>query len=134
MTPQWIIDYAQDCRQLLGIGDEWRITITMTDRPDGDETNGGVAKIDAQYLNATIELNSNSFREETTEGHQLILHEMMHVSLANFRMVLDQIFMNLPEYMQTMSRIMTSQAEEQFIQRTSRAILAMLKPGRENDE
>lgn len=132
MTPQWIIDYAQDCRQLLGIGDEWRITITMTDRPDGDETNGGVAIIDAQYLNATIELNSNSFREETTEGHQLILHEMMHVSLANFRMVLDQIFMNLPEYMQTMSRIMTSQAEEQFIQRTSRAILAMLKPGLEN--
>lgn len=127
-TPQWVTDYAQDCRQLLGIGDEWRIVIEMTDKPDGTPSVGGAVSIDAEYLNATIELNNESFKEEAAEGHQIILHEMMHVSLANYRMVIDQIFMRLPDDMQTMARIMIEQAEEQYIQRTSRAILRMIKP------
>jgi len=127
MTPEWITEYAQDCRQLLGIGDEWQITLTTTDKPDGDSVNGGAAHIDAQYLNATVEVNT-SFQELSDDARQLILHEMMHVSLANYRMVIDQLFFTMPEHMQTLGRIMISQAEEQYIQRISRALLRTIKP------
>lgn len=128
MTPEWVTEYAQDCRALLGIGDDWHITIHMTDKPDGDPAVGGAASIDVQYLNASIELNSVILDVEDDNAHQIILHEMMHVALANYRMVIDQIFMQLPDGLKGMARVMVSQAEEQFIQRTTRAVLAALKP------
>ena len=127
MTPSWINEYAQDCRSLLGIGDDWQITISMTDKPDGDSENGGAAHINAQYLNAVVEVHTK-YQEPSEEGRQLILHEMMHVSLANYRMVIDQLFFTMPEHMQTLGRIMISQAEEQYIQRSSRALLRTIKP------
>lgn len=127
MTPEWIKEYAQDCRQLLGIGDDWQITLATTDKPDGDSVNGGAAHIDAQYLNATVEVNT-SFQELSDEARQLILHEMMHVSFGSYRMVIDQIIMQLPEAMREMAETMVSQAEEQYIQRTSRALLRTIKP------
>lgn len=127
MTPEWINEYAQDCRILLGIGDDWHITITMTDKPDGDDAAGGAAHIDAQYLNAIVEIN-NSYKEDTETARQVILHEMMHVSFANYRMVIDQILMQLPDAIRQMAHIMVSQAEEQHIQRTSRALMRTVKP------
>lgn len=128
MTPEWITEYAQDCRRLLGVGDDWHITLTMTDKPNGDEKIGGSVSIDAQYLNAVIELNNKCFAEEDDEVHQILLHEMMHVALGNYRMVIDQIFMQLPDSVKDMAETMISQAEEQFIQRTTRAILTEIKP------
>lgn len=127
MTPEWITEYAQDCRQLLGIGDEWRITITMTDKPHGDEKIGGSVDIDAQYLNAAIELNT-SLLEHAEKMHQTILHEMMHVALGNYRMVIDQLTMQLPDAVRPLAYTMISQAEEQYIQRTSRALLRTIRP------
>lgn len=126
MTPEWIAEYAQDCRALLGIGDDWQITVTMTDKPDGDSDHGGAAHIDAQYLNATVEVN-NCFLEPSSEARQLILHEMMHVSFGSYRMVVDQLIMQLPDNMRLLAGVMVSQAEEQYIQRTSRALLRMVK-------
>lgn len=126
--PEWVTTYAQDCRQLLGIGDEWHITIQMSDKPNGSEEAGGSVDIDAQYLNAVMELRHDCFTEEDDQAHQIILHEMMHIGLASFRMVVDQLFLRMPDDMQTLGRIMVDQAEEQYIQRTSRAVLRMLKP------
>lgn len=128
MTPDWITEYAQDCRNLLGIGDDWHITITMTDKPDGEEKVGGSVSVDAQYLNAHVELNNKFFVEEDDEAHQIILHEMLHVALGSYRMVVEQAFTQLPDSFRDTADTMISQAEEQFIQRTSRAILTMLKP------
>jgi hypothetical protein len=127
MTPEWIKEYAQDCRQLLGIGDDWQVTITMTDKPNGNAANGGAAHVDAQYLNAIVEVNTEH-QELSNKGQHLILHEMMHVSFGSYRMVIDQIIMQLPEAMREMAETMVSQAEEQYIQRTSRALLRTIKP------
>ena len=74
-TPEWINEYAQDCRQLLGIGDEWRITITMTDKPNGSEGTGGSVSVDAEYLNAAVELNT-SLLDDAGKMHQTITHEV----------------------------------------------------------
>ena len=128
MTPEWITNYAQDCRVLLGIGDEWHITINMTDKPDGEEKVGGSVSIDAQYYNAVMELNNAFFEEEDDEARQILLHEMMHIAFGNYRMVIDQIFMRLPSDMLDMAETMISQVEEQFIQRTSRALLRVITP------
>lgn len=127
MTPEWIIEYAQDCRNLLGIGDDWQITVTMTDAPNNNKDNSGAAHVDAHYLNAIVEINTKH-SEPSDKARHVIFHEMMHVALGSFRMVIDQLFLTTPEHMQTIGRVMISQAEEQYIQRTSRAILAVLKP------
>ncbi len=121
--PEWVKQYAQDCRVLLGIGDEWHISIFMNDRPDGMDTVGGSVQVDTQYFNAVIELRRDNFAEEDDEAHQIILHEMLHIALASYRLVVEQLFMGLPETMRAMAETMVSQAEEQFIQRTSRALL-----------
>ena len=126
-TPEWINEYAQDCRQLLGIGDEWRITITMTDKPNGSEGTGGSVSVDAEYLNAAVELNT-SLLDDAGKMHQTITHEMMHIGLGSYRMVIDQLVAQLPDSLRTLAYIMIGQAEEQYIQRTSRALLRTIKP------
>lgn len=50
--PQWIIDAAQDARQLLGVDDGWHINIKMADEPAGERSFNGAASYDSSYLNA----------------------------------------------------------------------------------
>jgi len=68
MTPEWITEYAQDCRQLLGIGDEWQITIRMV--KELSDKRAGEIDINFNYFYADISLLDTI--QDTEENRKLI--------------------------------------------------------------
>lgn len=125
-TPQWMTDAAQDARTLLGIDDGWRIVLQLSDAPGGDASNNASAACDPVYLNATIEVSPDLL--EGDDGRRVILHEMLHVALSPLYRVL---YLGTRHQARAVRRALRDQyndAEEQIIQRMSRAMLRQIKP------
>lgn len=130
-TPQWMTDAAQDARALLGIDDGWRIVLELSDAPGGDASNNASAACDPVYLNATIEVSPDLL--EGDDGRRVILHEMLHVALSPLYRVL---YLGTRHQAKAAKRALRDQyndAEEQIIQRMSRAMLRQIKPVEEWD-
>lgn len=117
MTIDEMREYANDCRLLLGIGDEWHINFEI----DAELTVGGEVAVHAAYLNADVRMSPAA-----TKQH--IMHEMMHIALSQLRsvahMAMDKLEMEISEAY----REMFDFAEEQTIQRISRALISQLEP------
>lgn len=125
-TPQWMTDAAQDARTLLGIDDGWRIVLELSDAPGGDAANNGAAACDPVYLNATITLSPNL--QDDDDGRRVILHEMLHVALSPLYRVLYLGTRHQAKAARHALRDQYNDAEEQIIQRMSRAMLRQIKP------
>lgn len=128
--PPWIVAYAQDCRRLLGIGDEWRIVIQMV--PAGDGTIDGICTADARYFNARIELSDNLPRNG--DGHEVILHEMLHVALAPLAGLYDRLVGDMGWEARRVALGAYQDVEEQVIQRMTRALLRQVTPPAADEE
>lgn len=125
-TPQWITDAVQDARQLLGIDDGWHITIDMVDEPSGDRSYNGATTYSSVYLNAKIELAKDL--ENNAEGQRVVMHEVFHVALAQMYLAAGYTFNRLPKKQRKMARLIYNDAEEQFIQRATRAMQREIRP------
>lgn len=124
-VPDWIIAYAQDCRQLLGIDDGWRIAFTMADPPPGEEW-AGQTQYDTTYLNATVELATSLADDDA--GRQVILHELLHVALAPLYGAAEYAWRAAGAAEGQLLRAVYNDVEENVIQRMSRAMLRAIRP------
>jgi hypothetical protein len=128
-VPAWVKEYAIDVRLLLGIDDGWHIIIKMVDEPSGRRIFNGSASYDSAYLNAQIELANDL--EDNAEGRRVILHELFHVALAQMYQAAEYAFGQLPKKRRRLVRKVYNDAEEQFIQRATRAMQRNIKPEEE---
>lgn len=124
MTPEWISEYAQDCRRLLGIGDEWQITIRMV--KELSDKRAGEIDINFNYFYADISLLDTI--QDTEENRQLILHEMMHIALAEYEQLTTRFFNHLPRKMRGLAMKLTEDIQEKTIQRITWGIMRTIKP------
>lgn len=124
-VPDWVLDYAQDCRRLLGIDDGWRITFTMTDPPAGEQW-AGQTQYDTAYLNATVELAASLV--DGAAGRQVILHELLHVALAPLYGAAEYAWRTAGSAEGLLLRSVYNDAEENVIQRMSRAMSRTIRP------
>jgi len=124
--PQWVKDYVQDCRRLLGVGDEWRILVHMVDVIPDNEDADGIVQADSRYFNATIHL-LNSLQDDEY-GHEACLHEVMHIALSPLSALFQQVLGDMSMAARMAVQEAYSNAEEQCIQRMTRAMLRMIKP------
>lgn len=121
MLPEWVSDYANDCRALLGVDDGWHIVLEAADDLDNA---AGETIANAAYLNATIRLRPDI---RPGSGHAYILHEMMHVALAQIDLVAMEAIKQLPECQAEAYLRALHVATEQSIQRMARALLRQVE-------
>lgn len=124
MTPEWVTEYAQDCRQLLGIGDEWQITMSMVGELSNERA--GQCSINYNYFIAKIELLDTI--QDTEENRQLILHEMMHIALAEYEQLVTRFFNHLPKKMRKLAFRLSDDIQEKTIQRITWGMTRAIKP------
>lgn len=124
--PAWLLEEVQDARRLLGVGDDWHITVKVVDHPNGDADNDGTCYVSANYLNATIEFARDMTQNE--QGRHVILHEILHVAYAEIDQVVKTGFSVLPKGERGRMKGLYEAAVERVLQRMSRAIARRVSP------
>ncbi len=125
-VPEWLMEYAQDVRRLLGIGDDWHIWISMVDQIDDNDEAAGEVDLDWPYLRATIKIRKELPSEDAYMS--AIFHELLHVALAPIDHMTNHLIMRLPESRSIQTYILKSDAFEQTITRLERALRANVRP------
>ena len=123
-TPQWITDYAQECRVLFGL-ERWDITVVVVTAPDNNLDNSGFATVNTRYLDARIEL-----RETLNDANMrhTIMHEMLHVAFAPMAQAQFRVAELIPKKLRNHARALYEDGVEQTIEGMTRALQSAIKP------
>lgn len=125
-VPEWLILAVNDCRRLVGVGDEWHITITVTDAPAGRRDMDGAADVDPVYMNARLEFAPTLKNDQ--DGYQVILHEVLHIALAPLYQAAGHGFNRLANDAAAALNQVYNDQEEAVIQKISRALMHTVRP------
>jgi hypothetical protein len=125
------MDYAQDTRRLLGVGNDWHVRLTMVDQIDDNDEVAGQTDLDVPYLRAGIKLRNGLSEEQTRSA---LFHELLHVALAPIDHMVDRLIWRLPTSRAIQSYQLKSDAFEQTIVRLERALRASIAPAVEADQ
>ena len=127
--PQWLEDYAQECRVLFGL-EVWEIVVNVVDAPDGDKDNDGFSWVNVRYLSAKIELR----RDQTdVQFRSVMMHEMLHVALAPISQAHMRLFELLPKKLRRHVKDICNDGLEQTIERLTRALQREITPSKTKD-
>lgn len=122
-----MFDRIQEARELFGVGGvEWHVLVKLSDKPLGNDQNSGACRVDAVYLNATVEFHPDLADDET--GRQVIYHEVLHVAHEEVDRAAGAMMDKLPRKERKILRKAYYELVERFVQRTSRSVCAGLKP------
>lgn len=124
-APPWLVEYAQDCRRLFGIGDDWYISVKLVRAPDGDINKEGHSRINIRYLTAHIEL-CESLSEEGLR--HTCMHELFHIAFAPLELAHLRILDLVPEELREHANELQADGIEQTIERLTRSIERTIKP------
>lgn len=130
-VPEWLTDLVQDARRLLGVGDDWSITVRVDRLPGGSPDNDAACEPDAVYLNADLTFAPDVQPGETAQ--MLVLHEVLHVAHAELDELVAVICAGLPKNEQIRMRDLYDDGVERMLQRISRAMVRHIRP-QENGE
>ena len=108
-----------EVRALLGIDDGWHLWLREADKPGDYDNADGHCALEARYLKATITIRRGLDAERERE---VILHELFHVALAPIDLANDRIIELLPEGLRDHGETLFGDAEEQVIERLTRAM------------
>lgn len=125
--PAWAAAYFQDCRELLGIGADWQLWLAFVNNPsaeaDGSDDDAneadGVCSLETRYLKATIRIRRGLSEERT---RYVIMHELLHVALAPLSLTAERMRDLIPFKLWTHVLQLYTDAEEQTIERLTRAL------------
>lgn len=112
------VAYAEQCRVAFGL-EEWNIWFCEHDAPGGSTENAGHTDLNTRYLRATITL-LRGLRPERRRS--VTRHEMLHIALAPIDEKMRYIVAMLPKKERKRAREMYIDAEEQTIERLTRAM------------
>lgn len=122
--PQWIEDYAQECRVLFGL-ERWDITVKLVPAPGDDLENKGCARTNTRYFSALIEL-AQHLDDATMRA--TIMHEMLHVAFAPMAQAYFRIEELIPEKLRAHAEALHADGLEQTIEGITRAMQREIKP------
>ncbi len=121
--PHWPSERAKatfnEVRALLGIDDGWHLWLREADKPGDYDNADGHCALEARYLKATVTIRRGL---DTDREREVILHELFHVALAPIDLANDRIIELLPEALREHGETLFADAEEQVIERLTRAM------------
>jgi hypothetical protein len=110
--------YAEACRTVFGLA-EWDIWLCEHDSPGEDDTTAGYCELETRYLRATITIRRGL---RPARVRSVIFHEMLHVALAFLAQAVEYIQELVPEKLRPRAERWYTDAEEQTIERLTRAL------------
>lgn len=125
-APEWLTDMVQDARRLLGVGDDWQVSVNVVRIPGGDAANDAACTPDAVYLNADLDFAPDLQPSETTRA--IVLHEVLHIAHAELDALASVICEGLPKSERLRMRDLYDDANERTLQRISRAMARHIRP------
>lgn len=117
--------YLHDLVDLFGLG-EWRIWLHWADAPGGDAEADAISDINVRYLRATI-----TVRRDLSDLERLrsvLMHEALHIVLASLDRAAQHIATLVPEALHGHATALYTDAEEQTIERLTRALQRTIVP------
>ena len=136
--PDWAAEYFNDCRSLLGIGDDWHLWLRFVANPradaDGDDAGeamdmdndaDGICCQEPRYLKATIRVKRGLSQQRT---RSVIMHELFHVAFAPLVLASERTRDLIPDRLRIHAYQLHADAEEQVIERLTRALQRGVKP------
>jgi len=135
--PDWAAEYFNDCRSLLGIDDAWDLWLLFVANPradadgDGDEDTDadndadGICCQESRYLKATIRVKRGLSQQRT---RSVIMHELLHVAFAPLVLAAERTRDLIPDRLRIHAYQLHIDAEEQVIERLTRALQRGVKP------
>jgi len=129
--PDWADEYFNDCRSLLGIDDAWDLWLLFVANPradedvDADNDADGVCRMEPRYLKATIRVRRGLSQQRT---RSVIMHELFHVALAPLVLAAERTRDLIPDRLRIHAYQLHVDAEEQVIERLTRALQRGVKP------
>lgn len=121
--PPWLLSYAQDCRDLFGLGD-WYINVKLVRAPGDDLEREGHSRLNIRYLSAHIEL-CNGMPDEGLR--HTLMHEMLHIALAPIELAHNRIRELVKEKYREHLDELFADGLEQTIERLTRALQQRIK-------
>jgi hypothetical protein len=120
--PPIIADLINSGRIFLGLDPAWHIYIKMNDKPAGSDQNAASTLAFPVYYNAHLNFAPCVEVEASNIRVQYILHELLHVSLAELDEVIEEMIACLPRQIRKVLKHKYQDEVERFIQRTVRGI------------
>jgi hypothetical protein len=121
-VPQVIMDLISSGRSFLGVDPAWHIYVKMNDTPAGSDENAASTIANDVYYIAHLEFASCAVSEAENIRVQYVLHELLHVSLAELDAVIDEMMALLPKKIKKVLQRKYHDEVERFIQKTVRGI------------
>lgn len=122
---EWIRDYACDVRDLFGLS-EWRLWLKLADTPSGKEYTDGSTELSTRYLKATITI--RRALEDDDRIRHVVMHEMTHVLLGYIDQCVNRLIDMVPDEQREHALELYTDAEEQTIERLTRALQVGVRP------
>ncbi len=101
-VPPIIADLINSGRTFLGLDPAWNIYIKMNDKPAGSDVNAASTLAFPVYYNAHLNFAPCVEVEASNIRVQYILHELLHVSLAELDEVIEEMMACLPRQIRKM--------------------------------
>lgn len=124
---EWMTMHAAWCVRLFGL-EAWEIYLSLSDDPGGHHAKigqrVGAAKFETRYLNAKIELWEGLTEDQ---GKEAITHELGHILLGRIAQNHERLVKLLPSKLRKTAQALYSDAEEETLQRLTRAIHDTIK-------
>jgi hypothetical protein len=118
LLPESTTAYAEACRIAFGLA-EWDIFFCDHDSPGNDDKTDGFCELDTRYLRATITIR-RGLKPDRMKA--VIFHEMLHVALAFLSQAVEYIQELVPKRLRRKAERWYMDAEEQTIERLTRAL------------
>ena len=126
--PKWLCEFTHRCVDALGL-DKWDLYLIMRDRVENEEgcTLDGKADSNPTYMFANVYFPYGI--EETNYGYGVVLHELMHVALAQQDNAVQRIIELVPAELQDHANELWRHGNEHDIEMVSRSLATVLREG-----
>ncbi len=121
-VPPIIADLINSGRTFLGLDPAWNIYIKMNDKPAGSDVNAASTLAFPVYYISHLNFAPCVEVEASNIRVQYILHELLHVSLAELDEVIEEMMALLPKQIRKVLKHKYQDEVERFILRTVRGI------------
>ena len=119
--PSWITGLVASTRLSIGVGNEWKINVSMIDPPLGDPLLGGECDMTPEYLSA--ELRFYHGIQNDAEGRSIVIHEVAHVLLAEVEWIVSRILDRVNKTERKTLRPIYDDVVERTVERLTRSIV-----------
>lgn len=112
--------YVDEARRVCGVGDEWVVEVKLVEKPGISDDAVGFCRVDATYLNATIEFWDRL--DGSAPSRRYAYHEVLHIIHQEVDDIVDIYKYKMPKSERKTFEVLYRAAVERLVQRLGRSM------------